>query len=132
MRKILEQCPSCGGELIVTHLRCTACDTVIIGKYTPGPFNKLTPDDYHFLEVFVICRGNLKDMERELGVNYSTVRNRLSEVVRRLGYEVNPDVEEDLQQQRRHILRALERGEVTVAEAEDLLAQLRLGVPPRE
>jgi hypothetical protein len=131
MRKIIEQCPACGGELIVTQLSCSNCNTVITGAYRPCPFCKLAPEDLRFLEVFVMVRGNVKEMERELGTNYWTVRNRLAEVVRRLGYEVDPAEEEKINQQKRDILRSLERGEITVAEAEEALAQLRL-VGPQE
>lgn len=125
MRKILEKCPTCESDMIVTRLSCPACGTVVQGAYQPCSFCKLPPDDLRFVEVFVACRGNLKDMERELGVNYWTVRNRLTEVVRRLGYEVNPEEEEKIQHQKRDILKSLERGEITVSEAEGLLAQLR-------
>lgn len=126
MRKILEKCPTCeGGDMIVTRLNCPTCGTVVQGAYQPCAFCKLPPDDLRFLEVFVACRGNLKDMEREIGVNYWTVRNRLTEVVRRMGYEVNPEEEEKIQHQKRDILQSLERGEITVVEAETMLSQLR-------
>lgn len=125
MRKILEKCPTCESDMIVTRLSCPTCGTVVQGAYQPCVFCKLPPDDLRFVEVFVASRGNLKDMERELGVNYWTVRNRLTEVVRRLGYEVNPEEEEKIQHQKRDILKSLERGEITVSEAEGMLAQLR-------
>lgn len=129
MRKIIEKCPSCDGDLVVTQLTCSNCNTIITGTYRPCPFCKLPPDDLRFLEVFVMCRGNVKEMERELGVNYWTVRNQLSDVVRRLGYEVDPAEEEKITQQKRQILKSLERGEITVVEAEEALTQLRLTGP---
>lgn len=129
MRKILEQCPTCGGELIVTQLSCTQCETVINAKYQPCPFCKLPPDDLRFLEVFVMCRGNIKEMERELGANYWAIRNRLGEVVQMLGYAVDPEAEEKLNVQKRDVLQALERGEITVAEAEEVLTRLRISGP---
>lgn len=126
MRKVLEQCPSCGGEMIVTEMSCTQCETVVRGKFHPGPFYQLPEDKMRFLEVFVMVRGNVKEMERELGINYWTIRNRLAEIVRLLGYEADPELEEKLQQQKKDILKSLERGEITVDEAQNALEGLRL------
>ena len=129
MRKILEHCPSCGGDLIATQLSCTVCETEVTGKFQPCTFCQLPPDDLRFLEVFVMCRGNVKEMERELGVNYWAVRNQLGAIVKRLGFDIDPEEEEKINQTKRDVLRALERGEITVAEAEDMMMQLRITGP---
>lgn len=129
MRKILEQCPSCGGGLIVTEVSCTRCNTVIKSQYQPCPFCQLNADDLRFLEIFVMCRGNVKEMERESGLTYWTIRNQLNDIVKKLGYDVDPEEEQHIQEQKRAILRALENGEITVAEAEEKLTQLRLSGP---
>ena len=67
MRKVLERCPACQEKLDVTQLSCSVCDTVIQGSFSSCLFCKLSPDSLHFLEIFVKNRGNLKEMERELG-----------------------------------------------------------------
>jgi len=87
MRKILESCPTCGGEFAVTELTCTVCDTVVRSRYSPCPFCRLAPEDLAFLLVFVRNRGNVKDMERELGVSYWTIRGRLTELITAMGLE---------------------------------------------
>ena len=74
MRKILESCPTCGGEFAVTELTCTVCDTVVRSHYSPCPFCRLAPEDLEFMLIFVRNRGNVKEMERELGVSYWTIR----------------------------------------------------------
>ena len=90
MRKVIERCPACGGDLTVTHLQCGRCDTEISGRFSPNPFDRLSPESLAFVEVFVRLRGNVKEMERELKVPYSTVRGRLDEVIRELGFENEP------------------------------------------
>ncbi|MCI0399266.1 MAG: DUF2089 domain-containing protein [Chloroflexi bacterium] len=122
MRKILEQCPTCGGELAVTQLSCTNCETVILGRYAPCLFCRLSPENLRFLEVFVKNRGNVKEMERELGVSYWAIRNRLNEVVAAMGFEAEPAAaREETSAARRDVLEQLNRGEITVAEAAELL-----------
>ncbi len=129
MRKILEQCPTCGEDLIVTEVSCTHCNTVIKSQYQPCPFCHLSADDLRFLEVFVMCRGNVKEMERETGSTYWTIRNRINDIVKTLGYDIDPEEEQHIQEQKRTILQALENGEITVAEAEERLIQLRITGP---
>lgn len=125
MRKILERCPTCGGELEVTRLNCTSCETVIHGRYTPCVFCKLSPESLRFLEIFVKNRGNIKEMERELGISYPTVRGKLNAVIKELGFEVEPVEEEDTVTRRREILDRLDRGEIKASDAAEMLTQLK-------
>jgi len=128
MRKILEKCPSCGSDLEVTRLNCKACDTVILGRFEPCRFCKLSPDSIHFLESFVKSRGNVKEMERELGISYWVVRGKLNDLIKELGFEAEsiPDVEEAaIKTQRQAILSQVDRGEIDATEAATLLAQLK-------
>ncbi len=125
MRKILEHCPSCGGELEVTRLNCTACETVISGRYEPCRFCKLSPASLRFLEIFIKNRGNVKEMERELGISYWTIRSQLNTLIEELGFEVEPAATAEVTVQRREILERVSRGELSAAEAAELLAQLK-------
>ncbi len=74
MRKIIEQCPACSGELIITQLSCSQCSTVINGHFRATRFARLTAPELAFLEVFVKNRGNVKEMERELGDSYWSIK----------------------------------------------------------
>ncbi len=85
MRKILESCPTCGGEMLVSELSCTVCDTTVRSRYAPCPFCRLSPEDLAFMLLFVRSRGNVKDMERELGISYWTIRGRLNEIIAAMG-----------------------------------------------
>jgi hypothetical protein len=122
MRKILEECPTCGDALVATELSCDSCGTVIHGRYAPCPFCRLSPENLAFLELFVRNRGNVKDMERELGVSYWTIRNRLNEVVEEMGEEERPPIPDQAKSaRRRDILERLNQGEISVADAAELL-----------
>ena len=129
MRKVLEQCPSCGGELEITRVNCTRCETVVSGRYQPCRFCKLPPESVLFLEAFVRNRGNVKEMERELGISYWTIRTQLNELIEELGFEVDNNAEaereEALKTQRRSTLEQIDRGELSASDAAVQLAKLK-------
>ncbi len=127
MRKVLERCPSCGGDIEVTRLSCTQCETVVTGRFQPCRFCKLPPASVQFLEAFVKSRGNVKEMERELGISYWTIRSRLNELIQELGFEVEAAQEDELKTRRREILEQVDRGELSAGEATEQLAKLRAG-----
>lgn len=125
-RKIVGRCPACGSELEVTRLQCFNCDTAIEGRFETCKFCLLTRDQKDFVEIFLRSRGNIKEVERELGISYPTVRSRLDHVIRALGYDVE-ETEEDLRsdERRKEILSRLNRGEINPEEAVRLLKQVR-------
>ncbi len=83
---IIATCPVCTGELAVTRLRCSSCGTTIEGEFGVGRFASLTREQTQVLESFLRSRGNLRDMERELGISYPTVRARVEALIRALGF----------------------------------------------
>lgn len=126
MRKPLEQCPACGGDLIITQQTCTACNTSVVGQFQPNIFSRLSPENLRFIELFVKNKGNVKDMERELGWSYWTIRKHLDEVIAELGFgEAEPPPPPDVGLERQEILALLDAGELTVEQAAEALAALR-------
>jgi hypothetical protein len=83
---VISICPVCSGELAVTRLHCRSCGTTLEGEFTVGRFGRLTREQLTLLESFLRSRGNLRDMERELGISYPTVRGRVEALVRALGF----------------------------------------------
>lgn len=79
-------CPACQAAMTVTELTCPTCDTQVKGQFNPSPLLHLTSQQLDFAEVFIRCRGNIREVERELGISYPTVRSRLDEVINHLGY----------------------------------------------
>jgi hypothetical protein len=83
---VISTCPVCSGELAVTRLHCRSCGTTLEGEFSVGRFGRLTKEQLALLESFLRSRGNLRDMERELGISYPTVRSRVEALVRALGF----------------------------------------------
>ena len=133
-RRAPRDCPVCGHELAVTRLGCVDCGTEISGLFSSCRYCALTESDLEMLRVFLVSRGNMKELERFLGVSYPTARQRFTELLGRLGMEdaagVEPDspgadsttVEEPPAESREQILQRLAGGELDLDEAEALLA----------
>ena len=120
MRAVLGRCPVCDGEMEVVRLHCRSCGSALEGRFALGKFHSLSREQLQFAELFIKNRGNIKEMERELGVSYPTVRGRLEGLIRALGYEV-PEEPKPAPDGRKEILAQLERGEITSEEAIRLL-----------
>jgi len=118
MHSLPSQCPVCGGELIVTRINCRDCSTTIDGRFSSRTFSQLTPEQMDFVETFVRLEGKITHMEKELGFSYPTIRNRLHEIIRALGYE--PGQKEDAgltEEERQQILGELDEGLISYEEA---------------
>lgn len=124
MNTLPTRCPICGGEVTVTRIYCRSCDTTIEGRFEPGPFSRLTPEQLAFVETFVRCEGRINRMENELNLSYPTIRNRLLEVIRALGYEPGGDDLAGLSEERRQqALEDLDQGRISYEEAMRLLRE---------
>jgi hypothetical protein len=121
MRPIILKCPSCDGNLTVARLDCPDCKISIEGEFTPPALLKLTGAQIDFVEVFIKNRGVIREVERELGVSYPTVRARLDEVIAALGYSPKSAPEasaiDDSASRRRSVLADLKDGKLTPDEA---------------
>jgi len=122
MKTALSQCPVCQGEMIVTRLYCPTCDTTIEGRFASTHFPGLTEEQLDFVETFVRCEGKITRMEDELSLSYPTIRNRLHEVIRAMGYEPGKDETIEItDDQRRGILEKLDTGKISAEDAMRLL-----------
>jgi hypothetical protein len=121
MNALIGRCPVCSEALRVTRLECESCGTRVEGSFALGRFHSLSGEQLQFLETFVRVRGNIKDVERELGVSYPTVRARLDAVIRALGFEVPS--EDHHAERRKEILRELSDGKIEADDAVRLLEE---------
>lgn len=106
-------CPVCGGEMVIRELECPTCDLTMRGSFETCSFSALTPEQLEMVRIFLRSRGNIKEVERELGISYPTVRARLEEIVRALGLKPAPEVPREL---RDELLAKLETGEIDADE----------------
>ncbi|NPV44247.1 MAG: DUF2089 domain-containing protein [Firmicutes bacterium] len=120
MKDVLGNCPVCGQKLEVTRLHCCHCNTSIEGSFNLCKFCRLSKVQKQFIETFIKCRGNIKEVEKELGISYPTVRSKLDDIVQALGYSVKePRVEDET----KAILDMLNRGEIKHEDALKLLKE---------
>lgn len=139
MNSILSKCPVCGGDLMVTRLHCPACETTIEGSFEPGgsrlqeafspeqlkpllPFSNLSAEQLQFVLTFVRCEGRFNRMEEEMGLSYPTLRNRLNDIIRAMGFEPTRDETPQVPPppspaERQQILDLLSQGDIDLEEA---------------
>lgn len=117
--RVISKCPVCNAKLKVVKLKCNKCSTVIENEFEFSKFEYLSEEHLNFMEVFLKCRGNIKDVEKELGISYPTVRAKLDEVVTALGYTVakKPTVDN------KSILDMLEKGEISAEQAVNMMKE---------
>jgi len=151
MYPVPHSCPICGhGDLVVSKIDCPQCQTSLTGQFYLHRFNRLTTEQLQFIETFVTCEGKITRVEDAMGISYQAVRSRLHEVITALGGQVNQPLSEDgarkgtappaappaskdspptpsvptadqTAQHRRAILAKVSAGELTAAQAAELL-----------
>ncbi len=77
-------CPVCGDQLIITRKGCTTCGTELVGEFANCSYCNLTAAEHELLRVFLASRGNLKEVEKHLGVSYPTARARYDALLAKL------------------------------------------------
>ena len=121
MNPALTQCPICQSDLEIVKLYCRSCDTTIKGHFQhTSPFQQLTAEQMSFMVTFIRNEGKINRVGEELGISYPTVRGRLHDLIRALGYEVGEEEETAgslPEEERRSILDALNKGTLSSDEA---------------
>ena len=117
-KEVIGICPVCDNKLKVTQLSCKSCGTQINGEFELCKFCQLEKEQKYFAEIFIKNRGNIKEIEKELGISYPTVRRLLDEVIEALGYK--EQVRYDLVNQS-EVLEKLSKGEISSDQALKLL-----------
>lgn len=127
--EVPNKCPVCGDHIVITSVSCDKCKTRIEGRFEPNIFSSLDDSDMEFLLVFIRCRGSIKDVERELGVSYPTVRGKLDRLIESLGLspirQSDSEQEKVKEQKRKDVLAALDRGEISPKEAIELMKNMK-------
>ena len=108
----LTNCPYCAGDFIIKEVECQGCKTQIKSSFKVNRFHMFKPDDLYFIEVFLKNEGNIKLVEKDLGISYPTVKSRLKNIVNTLGYRPKSNDDDKMK-----ILNSLSEGEIDVNEA---------------
>ena len=109
----LTNCPYCGGDFVIKEVECQDCKTQIKSNFRVNRFHMFKPEDLYFIEVFLKNEGNIKLMEKDLGISYPTVKGRLKNIVNTLGYQAKAGSSED----RVKILNDLSNGKINIKDA---------------
>ncbi len=123
MYNVLTKCPVCGGELKVTKLECTNCNSRIEGDFKLSKFNYLSDEQLKFALVFLKNAGNIKAVEKELDISYPTVKKNLDELIEALGFS-KVDIKEEVTEynNRKDVLAALKDNRISYEETKKILA----------
>lgn len=138
MYRAPHECCVCGGKLSISRLTCPSCGTAIEGEFEGCPFCSLSPEETKFLLTFLKNRGSIKDVEREMGISYPTVRAALDHLLLSLGLTETPTDEspgplpspeprrgdKEPDRKRRDILKKLAEHKISADEAARLLREL--------
>jgi hypothetical protein len=130
------RCPSCNGQLYPRVLACDSCGLKVEGDFVMNEFGSLTPDELHFLRVFIYCEGRIRDMEAALGVSYPTVKGHLASIKAKLNLAVErlpPQSHETgggetAEDPAGTVLDRLEKGELSYKDAVKMLRGKKKGV----
>lgn len=118
MHPVITECPVCRQALTVTRLHCRHCDTTVEGQFSLGQFHSLAPEQLKFAEIFIRCEGKINRVGEELNISYPTVRARLHDLIKAMGFEVKEEEPAPANTvNRQAILDALARGEISADEA---------------
>ncbi|WP_304970039.1 DUF2089 domain-containing protein [Romboutsia ilealis] len=120
MYKVITKCPVCIKEMKIMKLKCNHCNTIIENEFSISKFDRLSKEQLNFVEVFLACRGNIKDVEKQLGISYPTVRGKLDEINHELGLVIKKDTTKEKEK----IMDMLENKEISSEEAINLLKKL--------
>jgi len=130
MRDSLDCCPACDKPMQIRSYGCPACGTEVHGRFSGCSFCRMSDEDRYLCLVLVQCEGNLKDVQRVMGISYPTVKSRLVRVRKALqGSSPAEPPMEPAGKDASDVLAALERGEIEFDEA---MAKLGASAPKGE
>lgn len=119
MIKRLKKCPVCNTDLNVREFHCPECDITVKGEFQQSDLASLTLSQQEFVKIFLLCQGNIREVEKRLGISYPTVKSRLSEIVAILGSR------SDREREMYELLDEIEQGRISVEEAVKTIKKAR-------
>jgi hypothetical protein len=125
-----------GKPVIVERVRLVENNIAVEGEFELPPLARLTSEDQVFVMAFIKCEGTIKEMEKAFGVSYPTIKARLSKISAQMpmveAISANEPVSEKEKStagttkkktERESVIAALEKGEISAAEAIERLSK---------
>ncbi len=103
--------------MVISELKCPACDLRVKKDFPPCEFCQLPEDDYEFLKIFIRTQGKITDIEKILGISYPTIKTKIDDLLRKL--KLSPV------EGKNDPIEALAQGELSVDEVVTILKQRR-------
>ena len=116
MEKFKSDCPNCAKTMLVKQLKCDNCNLNIEGDVSLPRLAKLNPEEREFIEIFVLCSGSIKEVGKNLGISYPTVKSRLNRIRDKLKQMNVTNKRKQI-----NVLELLENGNISAKDAVDLL-----------
>lgn len=115
----LTNCPICSEKLKIKEYHCESCKVSFKGDFAQSWLDGFSEAQLEFIKLFILVQGNLKELQKRLGLSYPTVKNRLSEIVAIITKDFQPNYDFT------DILSDLEAGFIDVEEAVDMISKRR-------
>jgi hypothetical protein len=77
-------CPSCENSLRVSQMKCEQCSTEVNGNYDLPLYLKLNREEQDFILEFFISSGSIKEMAKQAGNSYPTMRNKMDDLIEKI------------------------------------------------
>jgi hypothetical protein len=107
-------------------MSCDTCGSQLSGSFAPCKYCTLSDKQRLFLDTFLKCRGNIKEVERTLSLSYPTVKGMLDELLYALFQtEITHESSQEQDVKASEILDMLEKNEITAAKAAEMLSKLK-------
>lgn len=82
--RVTNECPYCRQTMQTTRMACSSCQVTVEGDFPLSRLAELPTEHQRFIELFVLAGGSLKEIAKQAGVSYPTVRSRLDRVIETL------------------------------------------------
>ncbi len=109
-------CPLCGEPIEVTRVKCGGCGSEINGSFKTSGLTALPVEYQKFITVFLRQRGNIKQVEKELGISYPTINKMLDSI-----NNILKGTAAERPLSRKEILDSIDKGEMSVKDATYIL-----------
>ena len=117
-RLLSTSCPSCNLPMQTASMSCMACGVKIEGNFSETFFNRLSPEDQQFLELYLLAGFSIKTLEQSSSLGYAAIRSRLDRLI------ANYETLAKMDAQKKAILEQLRKDEISVTEAKEKLEKL--------